>query len=195
MSLRQRSYLVEGKYYDIDSKTSIRVVMKRWQNWDKVYDRSMPVLYSLKDVWPHREYNWTRETSRPGYASVKGKRVHLDGPMKWDAIKADMEENGWDKKQPLYIHVGRMNGGIKVGEGNHRLAIAKELGIQKVPVWFIFHDKVTKSRRGGQSTFALPPKAVKKVVKKAAKEKEEFGKLSPQARKHLDNIMKELGLK
>ena len=39
------------------------------------------------------------------------------------------------------MQVGK-NGVAKIGEGNHRLAVAKELGIEKVPVYFLFYNNV-----------------------------------------------------
>ena len=36
------------------------------------------------------------------------------------------------------------NGVVKIGEGNHRHEIALELGIEKIPVRFIFWQNVSK---------------------------------------------------
>ena len=45
----------------------------------------------------------------------------------------DIKENGF--KEPLMIDFNPYNGNIKLAEGNHRLAAAKMLGLDKVPVW------------------------------------------------------------
>jgi hypothetical protein len=131
-----------AEYY-APSKISLKDALNNWaENGDKIYDHSMPLYYSVKDVWPYREYTWTRDTSRRGHTKINGKIVHLDGPQKWDAIKEDMEKRGWDKNQPLQMELG-LNGKMKVGEGNHRLAIAREIGLNKIPVWFHFYRSVS----------------------------------------------------
>lgn len=53
-----------------------------------------------------------------------------------------MRKHGWrEDEQPLLLFIGK-EGNVKVGEGNHRLAIARELGMKKVPVKFMFRRKV-----------------------------------------------------
>lgn len=125
---------------------SVEEVIRRWvENDEKAYDDSMPQMFPVRDLSRYKEYRWTRDNSRSGYAQVGGKSVWLEGPMKWDALMEDMKLRGWDPDEPLHLHVGR-KGGVKVGEGNHRLAIAESLGMRKVPVRFHFYDgKVRKS--------------------------------------------------
>jgi len=116
-------------YYSLDEKTPIEEAANRWKTQGhKAYDDSMPVHYHIDHVWPHREYTRKRE----------------DDPARWDKIHSSMKERGWDPEEPAHVEVGK-NGGIKVGEGNHRLAVARSLGIKKVPVRIHFQDKVTKS--------------------------------------------------
>ena len=65
MSLRRRGYLVEASYYTLTPKVDIDEVARRWrEDREKAYDNSMPVMYPLRAVWPHREYTWTRDKAR-----------------------------------------------------------------------------------------------------------------------------------
>ena len=61
----------------------------------------------------------------------------------WDRTKAYMAEHGWMKSDPAHFEIGP-DGSAKLGEGNHRLALAHELGIEEVPIRYHFHyDPVT----------------------------------------------------
>jgi len=130
----------KAKYYTIKGE-SIDEVSKRWIQGDKANDAKVHGHYRLSDVWPYREYTWTRDKSRAGMTEVNGKWVDLPGPEKWDAISDAMKKRGWEKNQPAIVAIGK-NGGIKVIEGNHRLAIARELGVKDVPVQFDFRSTV-----------------------------------------------------
>ena len=49
-----------------------------------------------------------------------------------ERIKEDISKNGL--QTPLILDVGRDDGRVVLGEGNHRLVALKELGYEKVPV-------------------------------------------------------------
>jgi hypothetical protein len=112
---------------------SLREVIRRWrQDDEKLYDDEMPLTFSPKELWRYREYTRTRST---------GMRT----PEEWDEL-VDSMRGGWKKDDPLILHVGK-KGGVKVGEGNHRLAIAMAKGLKRVPVRVLFYDgKVTKTK-------------------------------------------------
>jgi hypothetical protein len=132
------------KYYamTVQNPLSIAEVAKRWaKESDKAYDAPKPHVfwYPIDEVLKYREYDWSRTRARRD-------------PEEWDALKEDMRESGWTAPSssrekypgtidPAHIQVGK-NGKVKVGEGNHRLAIAKELGIKLVPVQFHFRSEV-----------------------------------------------------
>lgn len=142
------------EYYDPRKKRlSVEQVTELWvHEHDQAYDAHIHGWYSVRDLWHFREYTWTRSTARAGVALVDGEYVDMPGPEKWDAIKADMQENGWRKdQQPVILEIGK-NGRVKVGEGNHRLAIAREIGMRKVPVRFWFKQRVD----GGEQVVDLP---------------------------------------
>jgi len=123
-------------YYDLDQLLEnsdhgevLSEVLSRWvDRGDKSYDTTTPVMLNIEDVWPLREYTWTRNKTRDG---------------QWDEISESLESIGWDKKDPLHIFIGK-NGVMKVGEGNHRLAISRKIGISKVPAVIHFYQKVEK---------------------------------------------------
>jgi len=133
-------------YYSAFPGMSLEDIIYRWQNnapgtWKhpvrgetsfgamKLLDDSMPVMIHVGELWTFREYEWTRDTAR-------------DGSANWDDIKARMSSEGWNPDSPLIFLIGR-NGVSKVGEGNHRLGIARELNMTEVPVRFLFYDNVS----------------------------------------------------
>lgn len=179
-------------YYDWEPSVTLDTIIQRWQNPEitsqKMYDRSMPLMLTVRELWPHREYTWSRENSRRGHVTFNGE--DLPGPLKWDALKEDMKINGWNPKEPLHLTIGE-KGGVKVGEGNHRLAIAKEIGMSKVPVWFHFYSgKVTKTEQFPKTRTEVSQKAVKRVVDKA--EKKPLRKLTPQEQREIDELMRSI---
>lgn len=158
--LIRESFLAEG-YYDISPKDppTIREVIDRWATGDKAYDpdEAYHAMYSPEELWPYREYTWSSDTA--GGTEVLGSDkvsyqdkwyfVPMDdegqivGRSQWDHMFREMKTRGWNPNKPAYVEIGK-NGVAKVGEGNHRLAIAKELGI-KVPVFFSFKSSVSLS--------------------------------------------------
>ena len=191
--LRAAATALSGGYVTMPKRIdSLDGVVQGWQQrGDKVYDDSMPVMVPTKLLWAIREYTWTRDASRPGYARVGGKSVELPGHLKWDAIANDLDARGWDKKEPMYVDIGR-DGGVKVGEGNHRLAIAKKLGIREIPVVFMFKSgKVKKSSNKEEKETDITPRAVKDAVEdQLPKERK---KLTEEDDKMVDELMDMLG--
>jgi hypothetical protein len=188
--LAARFLRIAGDYYKLKPRTPLREVIRRWaEDGDKVYDDSMPTTYSPRDLDPYVEFRWSRETSREGYARVKGKTVELSGPLKWDAIAEDMKIRGWDPDEPLYFEVGR-DGTAKVGEGNHRLAIAKEIGLKRIPVWFHFKLTAPKDEYDPRKPVEVVPKAIEKVV---VEQKRDPKPTTPEEEKQIDDIMDLLG--
>jgi len=59
-------------------------------------------------------------------------------------LQKSMRRRGFDPKYPLLMGVGK-NGVTMVGEGNHRLKTAIQLGIPFVPVKFYFQQMVEKT--------------------------------------------------
>jgi len=111
----------DSDYYTVDPDDHIQLLIDRWQQAGQQPDRrTPPLMVPISELWLHREYERNSELSR-------------GGPKHWHQLKQKMAAEGWDPEDPLELRVGRERG-VKVGEGNHRLAISKELGIDKVPV-------------------------------------------------------------
>lgn len=137
-------------YYEmnVSNPDPIPSVIKSWaEDHAQLTDAIVHGHYAIEEVLPYREYQWTRETSRPGSVRVDGEWEHFEtGEGKWDALKSEMQKNGWPERMPLKLMVGR-DGCAKVGEGNHRLAVADRVGINRVPVQFIFQQNVDNPAR------------------------------------------------
>ena len=119
------------QYYHFDpGMMSIADVLDRWmKSGDKTYDDVF--WLSPDDVWPYREYTWSRGHSRHDAAY-------------WDSLVASLS-SGWDATNSLKLIFGK-NGQVKVGEGNHRLAISREIGLNLIPVEFLFYQVVDSER-------------------------------------------------
>jgi len=150
-----KEVLLENKnksYYNITPNMKIDDIINSWVNDNAMlYDDDFHVHISPRELWPFREYTWSRDSA--GGLEVVGKdsvsytdkwkfipdKHGNEGADKWDAFVRELQSRGWSESDPLIFEIGR-NGVAKVGEGNHRLAIALELGL-KVPVRFVFkHD-------------------------------------------------------
>ena len=114
-------------HYDFDTANplSIEEVARRWAVDDERPDRwgSFTVKYPLEEVWKYREYDRV-----PGKDSMKTDE-------QWAELSKSMKVWGWDEDEPALMIFGK-NGVAKLGEGNHRLWIAKELEMETIPVRF-----------------------------------------------------------
>jgi hypothetical protein len=108
-------------------------IVRMWRDKnEKIHEMSMPYMMDADDLWNYREYDWGRENNR--YMNTEY----------WDELAASMK-NGWDKNRPLWLTVGKDGVGV-VGEGNHRLAIFRQLGNPtQVPVRISFNKEVNQN--------------------------------------------------
>jgi hypothetical protein len=130
------------------SGESLEEIACRWVKEDQKMADGQDRFHAklpVRQLWPIREYTWSRSKARPGYAyNEQGEKVQMEGEAKWDAMKRDMKQHGWrGEEQPVLVDIGK-NGKAKVSEGNHRLAIAREIGLREVPVRFFFRQEVGK---------------------------------------------------
>lgn len=119
---------VVGEYYVWDKSLSLEDVQGRWGDYGaKVYsDIGMSLqlptgeyfeaIFPWHEIWPYRRD---------------------DRPIN-PVIEEGLIEHGW--LSPVLLIVGR-NGCIELGEGNHRIQIAKKRHLQYVPVRFAFYNK------------------------------------------------------
>ena len=164
--------LNEG-YYEINPKNPppIKDILEDWVDGKKAYDagsmitgKSLPYhgYYSVDELWDYREYDWSAEK-------------HRGSQEQWDTLVASIKK-GFNPKYPIMVNVGK-NDVAKIGEGNHRLAIAKQLGIKMIPVNFIFQQSVYFDRNSFQVHDQDNPEALQTLaddspeqIKTAAKE-------------------------
>jgi hypothetical protein len=115
---------VSEDYFTITDDMAISEIEKNWRSGNKGYDarKTLPSgeyyhgWYPTEEVWNLREY--TRPVNPELLAAIKK-----------DGIQS-----------PIDITLAK-KGKSYVGEGNHRLAVARELGIKKVPVLFSFYQE------------------------------------------------------
>ena len=191
--LRLAARQAQQNYYAAKDHTPIKLIIRLWREGKKILDTSMPVMYRPDEIWKYREYDWSRETARGGRARVKGKMVELPGPLKWDAMVEDMRAQGWDKDDPAHMDISHKR--AMVGEGNHRLAIAREANIL-VPVEFHFRigklSMPARAKKRQQEEAELPKRLNAPAIEKAVKEIDEK-ELSPEEEKQVQDLMDLLG--
>jgi len=186
-TLDDEKSLNEG-YYEINPKSppSIKDVLEDWVSGNKAYDAGSSMTgqnfpyhgyYSVDELWKYREYDWSSEK-------------HRGDQKEWDTLVSSIKK-GYNPKYPIILIVGK-NGVAKIGEGNHRLSIARQLGISTVPVEFSFYQNVqfdgnsfqVKDDNNEEAIKALAvdsPEQIKTAQKELSKDKKndpvEFTKL------------------
>ena len=110
-------------------KVTLDNIIKIFANGNvKVADNFTPMI-SISELWKVREYD------RKMVDGFTGKNTESE--MK--KLKADIKKNGIKEHGHVSID-RRKNGDVEVllGEGNHRLGIAKEVGIKEMPIMFSY---------------------------------------------------------
>lgn len=136
-------------YYLPSGPMTIKEIVERWQAGDKMYDSAMPLMLPIEEVFKYRDYDWTRKDSRPGnghfYESDEyNAETDISGTHKWDSLVQSLQKHGWDKKFAAMLFISK-DGKAKLGEGNHRLAVARLLGMTTIPVQVFFYHRVTQT--------------------------------------------------
>jgi hypothetical protein len=152
-------------YYDLDVNNpfSIEDIAEAWSTCGiKPYENgTFHAYYAPNDLKKFREYKWSRQSAGGLEVTGRGGRTFQDkwhfipdenenvGADKWDAM-AQKLQNGWKPGSPAHVEIGKnKNNGItavKVGEGNHRLAVALDLNLDiPIPVMFHFRENVQLS--------------------------------------------------
>lgn len=93
------------------------------------FDDPTVEMVKTEDIAPFIEYD---RKEFPRYSTEKV-----------NELREDIKKNGI--KEPLILYYGATKGNIILGEGNHRLMIAKELGITEVPVRVVRNSDLFKS--------------------------------------------------
>jgi len=158
---------------------SIEEIHRQWvESGETLSEENFPLYFELEELLPYREYVWTRDQARLN-------------PEEWDELSQSMVDGGWDPNSPVLLLLGK-DGTSKVGEGNHRLAIAEEAGIGKIPVIVEYRESAEKDRQ-------LSPEEVEQdVVERGEKQEQErlkkdqwdqeWSEMSPEERQELEDL-------
>jgi len=122
------------KYYDLseisaqNDKQLIETISRRWVvDNEKPYD-TKPMPISVEVLMDYRDVD----------RNIQRREAVL-------TLKKSIDEKGFQKSGWVVLIVTR-DGCIFIGEGNHRIAAAHELGIEKIPAAIVLY-----SDRGGRS--------------------------------------------
>lgn len=164
------------QYYKTSKNTPLKKIADRYyKTGDKLYDvdwvrGEYHIMASVKDLERIKEHNWSRKHSRIG-------------PEEYEKLYQDIKENGI--KLPVQVFFYQYEGRAKLGEGNHRLAIAKELGIKKIPTVFVFW----KGDKPKDEDIEYGSELDNMLAKK------KFEKEMEDSDKEMEKLFKELGIK
>lgn len=144
-----KRFMEEYEYYTPQKFTSIREIAERYykygdkakSNFKTKTKNYYSIMAPVSDIDNYKEYNWSSNVFRN-----KGHK-----PEYWDELVEDIKKNGI--KTPLTIILYKHEHKAKLGEGNHRLGVAKQLGIEFLPVRFEYYmgikpkNKKTRSEK------------------------------------------------
>jgi len=124
-SLQELKELLKEHYGS--SKFTLDNIIKLYAEHDmKLTDNLTEFEFTVKELDKYKEWKRTRTDSNLT-------------PEEWDEMKADIKKNGI--RDYGIVSLGQKRNGdvlAYIGEGNHRLAIAKELGIKKMKMRLYF---------------------------------------------------------
>lgn len=123
---------VAEEFYPLEHAADLETILSKIKDGDKPAI-SADVMLSPEEVWPYREFTRTKEDNR-------------HSPEEWESMKSTMKEKGWDDRNPLHLMVSE-DGDALVVDGNHRLALAKECGVESIPVRLTFVKDLSKADR------------------------------------------------
>lgn len=149
-------HIINEEYYSVEQNNfpNLNEIIIKWVEQNKkIKDPPVnPDFYNTKsfsippkELWPFREFTWSRSTARGGkIRMIDGKRIWFPGKVKWDLME-DLLDDSENWESPIVLAIGK-NRTTKIIDGNHRLAVAKEIEMESVPVHFEFYEKVPLTR-------------------------------------------------
>jgi hypothetical protein len=124
----------ELKQHFNQSKITLDGIIKLFtQKYLKV-DDNVVLNLNLNEIWKYREHD--RHIFKPLKNNVLYNGINTK--EYYDELKQDIKQNGI--KEPIIFMMQKTSNDtftVYVGEGNHRMSIAKELGIKTIPVRFV----------------------------------------------------------
>lgn len=124
---------------EIDPSCSDETVEWNYQNW-KNHLRSYVQMVPVAELLKFREYAWSAEEARRD-------------SNKWNQLVESVKRRG--VSSPLFLEYD-IEGFMILSEGNHRLAVAAELGIEYVPV-YVRINKYLHKRCKKDHHLSFPP--------------------------------------
>lgn len=123
----------------------VSIKQKTIKNYSAGRNADLTEMISVDDLKPYVELD--RIDSAVPLGWKKGQTVKSTEQYFTD-LANDIRENGFT--EPLIIEVNPKTGFAKLGEGNHRYAVSKLLGIDEVPVRVVRNNSISPSKaRGG----------------------------------------------
>lgn len=116
------------------SEITVYNIIKLFSQHNNIVVDSIQLMVPPESLIPYREY--TRDVV-DGYT---GKHTEAE----FNDLKSRIAKNGIT--EPLMLCLARLKSGdvkVYLGEGNHRLKIATELDIKKVPLRFVYYKAPT----------------------------------------------------
>jgi hypothetical protein len=126
---------VQEKYGD-GVKPNLKLVIALFAHHNMVVADNVTVTVSPESLYPYREYDRNVRTEDNGLRWT-GKLTEEEYNELRDEIKRDGKI-----KNPVYLTLKRLSDGdleVYLGEGNHRLRIAQELGLDSMPLKFVYY--------------------------------------------------------
>ncbi len=111
------------------SPSLVRDVAKLWTLGKKGYD-GVTIQMPVSSLLPFIQHKRTQKENLLG-------RQNETPQQSWSNFKTDISTNGI--KQPVILQFGQQDGKVLLVQGNHRVAVASQLGIQNVKVRFSFY--------------------------------------------------------
>jgi hypothetical protein len=130
--MKFRQFLNEEWYRPKTNATVGDIAKRYYEQGDKAHEylktkagHAFTVVATVKELDKYKEYDWSR---------TKFRKMDIE-PEYWDKLVKEIKKDGI--RNPLtiilYKHEPKR---AKIGEGNHRLGIAKEIGLKDLPVRF-----------------------------------------------------------
>ena len=172
--MRLANYITEKfEWYRIKGKPTIKEIAERYYDeGDKAHDsgqtktgRPYTIIASVKELDKYKEYDWNKKHFR---------KRDIE-PEYWNKLVKSIKKEGI--KEPIYLILYKNERRGRIGEGNHRLGVAKEIGLKEVPV--IFEYYMGKKPKPPEK----PDKGFEKMLSDLEKEQEEI---------HINKLLKQL---
>lgn len=105
----------------------VEAIIKLFAQHNTLVTDDLEFQLPVQSLWGYREYD---RTPKNGFTGLRSED-------EFNELRDDIKRNG--VKSPIVFTIKRLSSGnveAYIGEGNHRILIAKQLGIKTIPVRF-----------------------------------------------------------